>query len=48
MKAEFLKDDNGNIWFFYAESMQVRNCKGRMGIAYELKSAAANKANVEK
>jgi hypothetical protein len=24
MKAEFLKDDNGNIWFFYASNIQVR------------------------
>lgn len=25
MKAEFLKDDNGNIWFFYATNIQVRS-----------------------
>ena len=24
MKAEFLKDDNGNIWFFYATGIQSR------------------------
>lgn len=25
MKAEFLKDDNGNIWFFYASNIQARS-----------------------
>ena len=25
MKAEFLKDENGNIWFFYATNIQVRS-----------------------
>lgn len=24
MKAEFLKDDNGNIWFYYASGIQTR------------------------
>lgn len=25
MKAEFLKDDNGNIWFYYAKCIQTRS-----------------------
>ena len=25
MKAQFLKDDNGNIWFFYATNIQTRS-----------------------
>ena len=24
MKAEFLKDENGNIWFYYATGIQTR------------------------
>jgi len=24
MKAEFLKDENGNIWFYYASGIQSR------------------------
>lgn len=25
MKAEFLKDENGNIWFYYASNIQIRS-----------------------
>ena len=25
MKAEFLKDDNGSIWFYYATGIQTRS-----------------------
>ena len=25
MKAEFLKDENGNIWFTYASEIQMRS-----------------------
>jgi hypothetical protein len=25
MKAEFLKDENGNIWFTYASNIQMRS-----------------------
>jgi hypothetical protein len=26
MKAEFLKDVHKDIWFFYAQNIQIRNC----------------------
>jgi len=37
MKAEFLKDDNGNIWFFYASNIQgrSRNKKGSSEMAQQ-------------
>jgi len=25
MKVEFFKDDNGNIWFYYASNIQTRS-----------------------
>lgn len=38
MKAEFLKDDNGNIWFFYASNIQTRS---------RIKSSPENGMNIE-
>ena len=26
MKAEFFKDTNGKIWFYYARDINIRNC----------------------
>lgn len=44
MKAEFLKDENGNIWFFYASKIQIRPSRNRLLPAYELRSGVgANK-----
>jgi hypothetical protein len=45
MKAEFLKDENGNIWFFFASNIQIRTCKNRISPAYNLKNSASQKAN---
>ena len=28
MKAEFLRDENGNVWFFFAHNVQMRPAKG--------------------
>ena len=45
MKAEFLKDENGNIWFFFARDIQIRTPKAK-SIGYELlKNSAGNKNN---
>ena len=30
MKAEFLEDDNKNVWFFYARDIQYRECKDKI------------------
>ena len=37
MKAEFLKDENGNIWFYYASNIQgrSRNKKGSSEVAQQ-------------
>lgn len=48
MKAEFLKDENGNIWFFFASNIQIRTCKNRISPAYNLKNSASQKANAQK
>ena len=31
MKAEFFKDDNGNIWFYYASCIQIRSRLSKNG-----------------
>ena len=36
MKAEFLKDENGNIWFFFAHDVHVKPPKTKH-LLYELK-----------
>mmetsp|Transcript_45789 Transcript_45789/g.33509 ORF Transcript_45789/g.33509 Transcript_45789/m.33509 type:complete len:92 (-) Transcript_45789:411-686(-) len=36
MRCEFLKDENGTIWFFYASEIRVRPVKGR-GSEYSIK-----------
>lgn len=48
MKAEFLKDENSNIWFFYASNIQVRSSKGRNNPMYDVKAAMSQKANQQK
>ena len=48
MKAEFLKDENGNIWFYYATGIQgrSRNKKGSSDVAQQ--NAAAIEAGKQK
>ncbi len=48
MKAEFLKDENGNIWFFFATNIQIRPSKNRMGLAYDIKVSQSQKAKEKK
>ncbi|CDW81558.1 UNKNOWN [Stylonychia lemnae] len=48
MKAEFLKDENGNIWFFYASNIRTRKTSTRALPAYNMKNSASQKANVQK
>lgn len=36
MKTVFLKDENGNIWFFYAQNIQIRQAKNRLLSGYDL------------
>ena len=43
MKAEFLKDENGCIWFFFAQNIQVRPPKTK-NYLYELQPSASSKA----
>lgn len=33
MKAEFVRDENGWIWFFYARDIHARKSKSRAGIS---------------
>jgi hypothetical protein len=33
MKAEFTKDENGWIWFFYAKDIYMRKNKNRTGLS---------------
>jgi len=33
MKAEFLQDDNGNVWFTYASNIQYREMLDKLGFA---------------
>ena len=52
MKAEFLKDENGNIWFYYAINIQgrSRNKKGSSDLAQQTAAtidAAKQKFNEE-
>lgn len=47
MKAEFLKDENSNIWFFFASNIQVRS-KTRVSHAYSMRNSASQKANQQK
>jgi hypothetical protein len=30
MKAEFMRDDNGDIWFVYAYDIDIRELKGAL------------------
>lgn len=36
MKTVFLKDENGNLWFFYAQNIQIRQAKNRLLSGYDL------------
>jgi hypothetical protein len=38
MKTVFLKDENGNIWFFYATNIHSRSSKNRIGPNYDVRS----------
>lgn len=40
MKAEFLKDENGNIWFFYAHHINTRPAKNKAAALYEVRNLA--------
>lgn len=42
MKAEFFKDANGKIWFFYARGIQTRNCPTKVRTCEEAKKEAKN------
>lgn len=33
MKAEFVKDENGWIWFQYARDIHMRKCRSRVGLS---------------
>lgn len=33
MKTEWLVDDNGNVWFTYANNIHVRELKDKLGFA---------------
>jgi hypothetical protein len=33
MKAEFLQDDNNNVWFTYASNIQYREMKDKLGFS---------------
>lgn len=44
MKAEFLKDENSNIWFFYASNINIRS-KARVNHGFSIKNSASQKAN---
>jgi len=48
MKVEFLKDENGNIWFFFASNIQVRSSKARQNPLYDVRAAMGQKANQQK
>lgn len=49
MKTTFLKDENGNIWFFYANNIQVRPCKNKHNNPlYDVKAAITQKAKEQK
>lgn len=41
MKAEFMKDENGNIWFYYASDIQVRPSKAKHNNLYDNSKAQA-------
>ena len=47
MKAEFFKDENGNIWFYYASNIQMRPSKNRLLPAYELRSGVGGNKILE-
>ena len=40
MRCEFMKDENGHIWFFYASDIQVRSMRNHQTGTYAQKKAA--------
>ena len=32
MKAEFVKDDNGNVWLLTVRDIHIRRCRNKLGL----------------
>ena len=47
MKAEFLKDENGNIWFYYATNIQGRSRIKKNAAGYSDALQQQNAMNLE-
>jgi hypothetical protein len=43
MKAEFLRDENNNIWFTYARDIQIRRLQNKSNVVVFDSRAAAEK-----
>lgn len=48
MKAEFYKDENDWMWFFYAKDIHVRECKTNKGLSNVDAKAKAEKLRLDK
>jgi hypothetical protein len=48
MKAEFIKDENDWMWFFYAKEIYFRKCKTNKGLSNVDAKKKAEKQKVDK
>ena len=48
MKAEFIKDENGWIWFFYSKDIYIRKNKNRQGLSNVDAKKKAEKAKEDR
>ena len=48
MKAEFTKDENGWIWFFYSRDIYIRKNKNRQGLSNVDAKKKAEKAKEDR
>ena len=48
MKAEFYKDENDWMWFFYAKDVHIRECKTNKGLSNVDAMAKAEKLRLDK